>query len=432
MKKEKHPVCEEARACYYDFLTGEAAIPDRIREHIEICSECRGEVDRLRRELEPGRSCPSSPMVDMLALQASLFDRWISCTQTKPFLAVFSGAGCAPGVMTPITAHIEHCPDCRKELEILCSLHLNPSQAAAAGRFLAGDSTAEAQIEPEVKNVLSDMQRRPDSGILTQMRLDEKTGDFVTTLAKERAGSGTSGGSKIGPLIRRSAVAAAVLLFAFIFICRTPEVKGLDLNEVYRALGNVLNVTITSYGTPNDENVSITSYGLEETEPIQQIWISNALDIQLYVEKDRAILWDLAKKQRIVKTSTGQEILPISHAVKKLEIPWGLLPVRNISNLPAGYRWKVVQDPQLQKEPDTIVYDLIWTDPLFAGKTMERKWRGYLNAYTKLPYQVEWWDKLPGQEFKKITMTLISYPKNDEVLSQIRTEGFDYLPADQR
>ena len=117
--------------------------------------------------------------------------------------------------------------------------------------------------------------------------------------------------------------------------------------------------------------------------------------------------------------------------MKELEVPWGLLPFRNVSELPAGYQWNGVQDENLLKEPDTVIYDLVWTQPLSGGRQIKRKWRGYLNAYSKLPYRIEWWDQLPGQEFMKMTTVLIGYPENEEVLERIRAEGFDYLPGDQ-
>jgi len=435
MKKETHSVCRQTGMFYYDFITRAEEVPSEIRDHIKTCRQCREEISRLQEELDRRSEESLFMSTELLRLQGRLFGRWAGCSHIRPFLAVYSSAGRSLKAPTPVAAHLAHCPACRRDFESLYLLGLSTSQTASAGRYLAGDDAAGSQLEPKAISLLREIRHRGNSGVLTRIARDEKTGGFRVSVGSDPAVSGVTGSraSAGRPLhwFRHGLAAAAVLVIAVLMLWKTPTVRGLNIAEVYRALDHVSNVAIASYGAASGRNVAIASYGFEETEPIQQIWVSNVLDIHLYIEKDRVVLWDLTRRQKIIKTSSGWERIPIGVSVKALEIPWGLLPFRSFSELPTEYRWRDVDEPGLPLEPNSMVYDLTWTETAQSTKAIERRWRGYLNAYTKRPYRIEWWDKLPGEDFILTTIMLIHYPENEEILERIRAEGFDYSPGDQ-
>ncbi len=435
MKKETHSVCQQTGMFYYDFITRAEEVPSGIRDHIKTCRQCQEEIGRLQEELERIPPADDLMSTELLRLQGPLFGRWAGCRQIRPFLAVYSSAGRSLKAPTPVAAHLAHCPACRRDFESLYLLGLSASQTASAGRYLAGDDAAESQLEPETISLLREIRRRGNSGVLTRIARDEQTGGFRVSVGSDPVGSGVTGAraSAGRPLhwFRHGLAAAAVLTIAVLMLWRTPPARGLNIAEVYRAMDHVSNAAIASYGAVAGRNVAIASYGLEEADPIQQIWVSNTLDIHLYIEKDRVVLWDMTRRQKIIKTSAGWERVPIGMSTKALEIPWGLLPFRSLSDLPAKYRWRDVDEPGLPLEPNSMVYDLTWTENAQGTRAIERRWRGYLNAYTKRPYRIEWWDKLPGEDFTLTTIMLIHYPENEEILERIRAEGFDYLPGNQ-
>jgi len=106
MKKEIKPVCEQAAEFYYDFLAEPPTVPPAVREHIEQCPHCQDEIQRLQDALQSPPSEARPVRQDVLRCQIPLFDKWVDCTQTKPFLPLLTIPAFAPSVPTPIAAHL--------------------------------------------------------------------------------------------------------------------------------------------------------------------------------------------------------------------------------------------------------------------------------------------------------------------------------------
>jgi len=58
------------------------------------------------------------------------------------------------------------------------------------------------------------------------------------------------------------------------------------------------------------------------------------------------------------------------------------------------------------------------------GSTVCNKWRGYIDAGTKLPKKVEWWQKRTEQEYHLLTTIKVAYPAAVEIQTAIRDAGF--------
>ncbi len=66
----------------------------------------------------------------------------------------------------------------------------------------------------------------------------------------------------------------------------------------------------------------------------------------------------------------------------------------------------------------------MWTKKTLSGSTIQRKWRGYLDAETTLPKRIERWEKFSEEEgYELLTVTEVAYPTADEVQAAIRDAG---------
>ena len=435
MKKEIKPICQQSAEFYYDFLAEPQTVPPAVREHIEQCPRCRDEIQRLQDVLQSPPPEARPVRQDVLRCQIPLFDKWVDCTQAKPFLPLLTIPAFVPSVPTPIAAHLAHCSHCRQDKAALERLSLTAEQAIAAARVLCGDAKPNEQFSGTCADVLETILRRPASDVLTKLSRNQTDGTFQIAVAEQPASTPQSRPSPSASHRKwlRPAAAAAVLLIAALFLWQVKPACGLDISEVYQALGKAVNVAIASYPLPNAPAMLIAPYALEEQRPLQEIWGSDSLAVQLFIEKEQAVLWDLTRQRKIIKSAAGLETIPITQPVKKLQPPWGLLPFRSPAELPAKYKWKQVHPSDDEDLPAHIkVYDLTWTDFSSSGQPIERRWRGYLDAKTKYPIRIEWWEKLGNEPFRRITSTTIRYPTDEEVLARIAAEGFDYRPAVQK
>ena len=129
--------CERAKPFYYDLLFAETPepVPAEVLDHIRTCKHCREEMDRLKEALSSVKTGDdedslrnSSLSVKSLSLQFSLTDQEVACTLAKPFLAILNLDGLETSIPTPITAHLNHCPTCSAEFEIIQKLECTQSQ----------------------------------------------------------------------------------------------------------------------------------------------------------------------------------------------------------------------------------------------------------------------------------------------------------------
>jgi len=138
--------CSQAEPYYYDFLFGESQenIPESIVNHIKECQHCQEQINQLEDvlsqakgyiESEDGQA--SSAVSLMLKLHLAHAGKPVTCKIAKPFLPSMSDPALEIRVPTPITAHLDHCRPCSKDLETIRSLNLNRRQLGRLSQLFA-------------------------------------------------------------------------------------------------------------------------------------------------------------------------------------------------------------------------------------------------------------------------------------------------------
>lgn len=139
--------CARGRLYYYDFLEEETRrhIPQELLRHIATCGHCRAEVDRLRAMLVGSDVDEQSVLGDrksvavasVLKLHFAHAGRCLTCRDVKPLLPGLCDQALGIRVLTPVTAHVDNCPECSRDVSILKRLNLAHRQLCRLGQLFA-------------------------------------------------------------------------------------------------------------------------------------------------------------------------------------------------------------------------------------------------------------------------------------------------------
>ena len=150
------------------------------------------------------------------------------------------------------------------------------------------------------------------------------------------------------------------------------------------------------------KNVMTTQYEVGNPDPIQTIWISRSLEIQLFETNGAFALYDLKNRIRKIKADPDSAVqetkidrTTAQSIAKTMEIPWGQLPFNNTSELPDGAVWEKVQlkEGALSSE-QTENYDLFWSKKTMGGNfNIDYRQRYHIDSKTKHPFKIEYWQK---------------------------------------
>jgi hypothetical protein len=402
--------CEIAKSCYYDYLANPETVASEMKAHVEQCAVCREEIDRLRdilAQTEPTEK-PSRP--HCLQLHYQLLDRWVSCEQAACFLPSLLMPQLHLRQQTPVTAHVDHCPDCQTALKEIQSLQLTSSELITAARYLSGEQQTDA-LKPFTYAVLDKIRQRCGSPVLTRMQLsaaDDAT--WLTDTAVVEVKRRTVTRRRTVSVWITSGVAAAILL-AVLLVLPASDVQALDVSQLYMTLDKVRNVHIQKY---------------EDTQQLENIWIADGLGAYLFQQDSRTVFVD-RHTGNIFQQHQGAVQLVSQGGETDLEHPWGLLPFKQISELPASYDWDHVADTVLDSGVEVQVYEWSWVESLAPNKRMKRIWRGYLDRRSHLPYRIEWLDQIGESPAQLIMEMKIQYPTDAECRAVFERYGFGGL-----
>lgn len=413
--------CENAKFCYYDYLEKPEAVDSDVRLHLEQCSACREEIARLRDELGQSEPVEKPYRPHYLQLHYQLLDQWVSCEQVRPFLPSLLMPQFGIRYQTPVTAHVERCPDCQMALKDIASLHLTSSELIEAGRYLAEEGSQAVTLKPFACAVLDKIRHRDDSTVLTQMRLGQtKNGengwlsDSAVVDVEHRTVQATLGVRRHHVSPRRavsvwltSGVAAAILL-AVLLILPASDVKALDVEQLYTTLETVRNVHIQKFG---------------EGKELENIWIADSLGACLF-QQDQDVVFVNRRNGKVFQKHQGEVQLISQGGKMELERPWGLLPFSHISQLPASYDWGHVSDTVLDNGLEVQVYEWSWTENAANQTGIKHIWRGYLDRNSHLPYRIEWLDQIGDSPAELIMEMDIHYPSDAECQDVFGDYGF--------
>ena len=140
---EGERLCQEAQVYYYDLLCQEeAAVPPVVRGHVAACPACQDQMRRLREALSEAQGPASAAgagqdeTIEALAQQFQLLDERVTCSEAKPRLPELAPASPRIRIPTPVTVHVDHCPQCAGDLAAIRELHLTAEQLKRLGRLL--------------------------------------------------------------------------------------------------------------------------------------------------------------------------------------------------------------------------------------------------------------------------------------------------------
>ncbi len=181
------------------------------------------------------------------------------------------------------------------------------------------------------------------------------------------------------------------------------------------------------------KNVHIVKYDSETSEPINEIWISQSLNIKILENSDKYTLWDINNKEfKSQEIGSGPtEIVRFSNDMvdkikSTMHTPWSLLPFSSAAKIPDGAVWIQLEDTEvLVDAPQIEVYDLIWSERMSKDNLVYYKRRIFVDTITHLPHKFEFWEKQIHQdEFELTDISKIDYPDNSQIHQIIGKFGF--------
>ncbi|MFA5239094.1 MAG: hypothetical protein WC476_05210 [Phycisphaerae bacterium] len=457
----------------------EIRIPTPITVHLDNCRKCSEDLETIRR-LNLNRK--QLHLLSQLFADKPVGDN-ISCTKaqnavTSVVSMVFSKTD------SKALKHLCTCPDCRtliyEERQKLCDSLLKniqssgfPCESVSASDFFDyivpyGTDPADDQYSKfresftshvincpkcltkmqELHKTICGICERAESGIVTIYHVDESakaqalkqpdvpyvgfpvtvdvsgrkeaeaeslpTIDFGATLRQKVPVM------NLKPLLKTGAVAAAIILMAMVLLHNTPTAKAVTLDQIYKAIGKI-------------KNVYISSFVPDKTEPAQEKWVSRTLNSYMTKTAERCVFYDITDKTARIKhlytgvvdtvRLTAEDIAGIEN---KIVGSLGLVPFYDISSIPEGADWNRVADQDSEFAAQGLeVYDLAWAETTYDGSAVLKKWRFSVSIKTHLPQKIEIYQLLPT-EAKYVLMSFITveYLDDTEILSVIKKASF--------
>lgn len=405
--------CKQYHNDYYSFIENDfqAIAPEHL-EHLRTCPTCRRQIEQLQQALAAPTE-PQTPFLhEYLALHFQLLNRAVDCTAVKPFLPCLAAATLPIHCPTPVTAHLEACSACRADYKKLLALQLTDEQLLQASRCLAAGDVSQIALSERAERILSVIQQRPGSGVLTVAELSEQD-DAETLQVRTLHPSKTPSKRHRWRTFRAAAgLAAAIVLLAVMLFVGAPRVEALNIHHLYGALADA-------------KNLSIRTIVPEENDPIQQLWISQGQGLRLFESPEKTVLYDLNATTITVRDNVSLmiQVKPFDSTASSdnLQLPWGLLPFRDVTQIPEGIHWKRLN---AQTDDRLVVYEMAWRETSVGRQAIEKRWVGYLDQTTHLPERVEWYERFGDQASYRLMMAMvIAYPQTETVLEAIRNSG---------
>jgi len=121
---------------YYDLMAERGpGVPEAIVRHVRRCLVCRRQIRRLQKavtgaggETRVSRSEMKRDVIETLSLHFGCLEERVTCARVKPFLPGLLRSSARIRIPTPITVHVDHCPECTEDLKALRDLALSEEQ----------------------------------------------------------------------------------------------------------------------------------------------------------------------------------------------------------------------------------------------------------------------------------------------------------------
>jgi hypothetical protein len=138
-------LCREAEQYYYYFLSkeGQTFIPEPVLDHLNQCYHCHDQVLQLKfilsqyEDTETDENRTDAAVTRMLKLHFAYIGKEVTCKTARPFFPVLLDPVLGVRIPTPITAHLDHCPQCSGDLETIRGLNLSGKQLCCLSQLFA-------------------------------------------------------------------------------------------------------------------------------------------------------------------------------------------------------------------------------------------------------------------------------------------------------
>ena len=222
------------------------------------------------------------------------------------------------------------------------------------------------------------------------------------------------------PLAKVGFAAAAAILIAVALLLNTPTAKGVTIEQIYKAIDKI-------------RNVYVASFAPEKKEPMQEKWVSHALNVYITKTGKQLVLWDLQNKvkktRHLDSNSVETTVLSdniITETGERIASSLGLMPFGHMSEIPRDAEWHRVTDGSLKVATENNqIYDLTWTEKGYDGSIVFKKWRAFIDPQTSLPQRVEWYQRIsPDGEYTLISTTAVRCLVDSEIQTAIEKLSF--------
>jgi hypothetical protein len=316
-----------------------------------------------------------------------------------------------------LASHLRTCPNCLTKMQELhktiYGICERPESEVITVYHV--DESAKAKAVRETEELYAGFPIRVDVKQRKEVKAEQLVPaiDFAATLKQKISVK------KLKPLLKTSAVAAAVILIAAILFQSIPA-KAVTLKRIYEAIEKIQNIHITSF-TPSAK------------EPAQELWVSRTLNIYMTRTEGQLVFWDLSnrvRKSKHLDTSLTEATSLTDDLIVGLEDKMSgsldLIPFYDISDIPEDADWSRVADNSLEDiTKGTEVYDLTWIERKHIGFVVYRKWRVFANAETNLPQKVEWYEKSAATDgFALEAIMVVEYLSDGEMQKVIKEASF--------
>jgi hypothetical protein len=317
-----------------------------------------------------------------------------------------------------LTSHIRKCPRCLAKMQ-----HLHETVYAIAERADSEIVTvyniaepSEARVESEAIDPYKGFPISVDVIGPENVRVVESpfVGSSIAALKQKFRAAG------LRPLIKTGIAVAAALLIGVGLLLNTPIAKGVTIEQIYKAIEKI-------------SNVYVASFVPEKKEPVQEKWVSRALNVYMTKTVEQLVLWDFQNKVKKTKhldsnlvETTALSAEMASEFGTTVTTFLGLVPFADLSTLPDNAIWSHIAGQHLGSIIKGVeVYDLAWGEKAYDGSIVFKKWRVFVDPKTNLPQRTEFYEKSPADtNYNLRSGKIVEYLSDSEMQEIIKEMPF--------
>jgi hypothetical protein len=158
---------------YYDYAAEPGpGVPEAIARRVRRCLIFRKQMDRLQEAVtgagggtDTGRSRMKRDIIDTLSGHFRCLNEQVTCSRVKPFLPGLLLPSVQVRIPTPITVHLDHCPECADDLEALRDLGLSPAQLERLEQLYQGPAARDRRLCRKARSKIAAFVRGSLDGI---------------------------------------------------------------------------------------------------------------------------------------------------------------------------------------------------------------------------------------------------------------------------